>query len=172
VEWYFGYRFPHNDLNCEDFRSRENWWKQSALATRFVSAYPLEEMQNRDELVSTEGAYCLAKPGELYLVYLPIGWRSARLEADLPGHEADLPGHEADLPGHEADLPSLTAEDQDVVGESDPSGSLEVAWFDPRNGGSLQEGSVTSISGEGPHDLGVPPSTPGMDWVAVVGRSL
>ncbi|MFO7934622.1 MAG: DUF5060 domain-containing protein [Bacteroidales bacterium] len=172
VEWYFGYRFPHNDLNCEDFRSRENWWKQSALATRFVSAYPLEGMQNRDELVSTEGAYCLAKPGELYLIYLPIGWQSARLEADLSNLEADRPGLEADPSRLEADRPGLTGEDPDVAGERGPAGSLQVAWFDPRNGGSLQEGGVTSISGAGPHDLGAPPASSGMDWVAVVGRSL
>jgi hypothetical protein len=36
VEWYFGYRYPHNDLNLEDFRSRENWWKQSTIATQFM----------------------------------------------------------------------------------------------------------------------------------------
>ena len=73
VEWYFGYRFPHNDLNLEDFRSRENWWKQSALATRFISTFPLEEMVCRDELIDVPGAYCLAKDGEVYLVYLPSG---------------------------------------------------------------------------------------------------
>ena len=41
VEWYMGYRFPHNDLNCEDFRSRTNWWKQSTIATSFMRQFPL-----------------------------------------------------------------------------------------------------------------------------------
>jgi hypothetical protein len=26
VEWYFGYNFPHNDLQCEDWRSRDRLW--------------------------------------------------------------------------------------------------------------------------------------------------
>lgn len=141
VEWYFGYRFPHNDLNCEDFRSRENWWKQSTLATRFVAGFPLEEMECSDELINVEGAYCLANPGNLYLVYLPAGWQGARLN-EAPAVPVD------------EDLPI----------------SLDVAWFDPRNGGELQEGSVTSISGTGSRDLGIPPSNPDQDWVVVVSQ--
>jgi hypothetical protein len=82
VEWYFGYQFPHNDLNCEDFRSRENWWKQSTLATRFMNGFPLEEMSCLDDLVDVPGAYCLAREGELYLVYLPAGSAPARLSLE------------------------------------------------------------------------------------------
>jgi hypothetical protein len=82
VEWYFGYRFPHNDLVCEDFRSRENWWKQSTIATQFVNQFPLEEMTGMDELITVDGAYCLAKPGHVYLVYLPAGSQYARLKID------------------------------------------------------------------------------------------
>ena len=84
VEWYFGYRYAHNDLGLEDFRSREHWWRQSTLATEFINDFPLEEMSCRDELVSVEGAYCLAKEGELYLIYLPAGSKEAQLRADLP----------------------------------------------------------------------------------------
>jgi hypothetical protein len=79
VEWYFGYRFPHNDLGLEDFRSRTNWWKQSTFATQFLSQFPLEEMQSADELVGAEGAYCLNIPAELYVVYLPAGTGDTRL---------------------------------------------------------------------------------------------
>ena len=84
VEWYFGYRFAHNDLGLEDFRSRENWWKQSTLATRFMNLFPLEEMSCRDELINVPGAYCLAREGELYLLYLPSGSAAVRLKAELP----------------------------------------------------------------------------------------
>lgn len=79
VEWYFGYRYPHNDLNLEDFRSRDNWWKQSTIATQFMQQFPLEEMKCMDELIKAKGAYCLAKPGEVYVVYLPKGTRNPRL---------------------------------------------------------------------------------------------
>lgn len=72
TEWYFGYRYPHNDLMCEDFRSREFWWKQTRIATDFfLNNLPFAEMTAANELVSPEGAYCLAKPAEIYAVYLP-----------------------------------------------------------------------------------------------------
>src|SRR5690606_18848904 len=32
VEWYFGYRFAHNDLNCESWRSRERMWDLTRYA--------------------------------------------------------------------------------------------------------------------------------------------
>lgn len=72
AEWYFGYRYPNNDLNCEDFRSRELWWKQTKLATDFfLNNLPFAQMKPANELVSPANAYCLAKPGEVYAVYLP-----------------------------------------------------------------------------------------------------
>lgn len=83
VEWYFGYRYPHNDLICEDFRSRENWWKQSTIATQFMQQFPLEEMSSNNALVNIKGTFCLEKPGEIFLVYLPAGTKNAGLT--LPG---------------------------------------------------------------------------------------
>ncbi len=79
VEWYFGYRYPQNDLICEDFRSRDNWWKQSTIATRFILQFPLEEMSSNNALVKLKGAFCIEKPGEIYLVYLPAGTKDARI---------------------------------------------------------------------------------------------
>ena len=83
VEWYFGYLYAHNDLDLEDFRSRDLWWKQSTVATRFIQQFTLEEMSSQDELVDVPGAYCLASEGKLYLVFLPEGTSSARLKASL-----------------------------------------------------------------------------------------
>jgi hypothetical protein len=72
AEWYFGYRYPHNDLMCEDFRSRELWWKQTRFATDFfLNNLPLEEMNPANELLNIKDSYCLAKAGEIYVVYLP-----------------------------------------------------------------------------------------------------
>ncbi len=72
AEWYFGYRYPHNDLMCEDFRSRELWWKQTKIATDFLmNNLPLAEMKAANGLIEPAGAYCLAKPDEVYVVYLP-----------------------------------------------------------------------------------------------------
>ncbi len=79
VEYYFGYRLPENDLNCEDFRSREGAWRDAALARAFFRDHkvPFWEMRNADERVGNhrrgDGAYCLSKPGLAHVVYLPTG---------------------------------------------------------------------------------------------------
>ncbi|MDX2432409.1 MAG: DUF5060 domain-containing protein [Bacteroides sp.] len=131
VEWYFGYRFPHNDLVCEDFRSRENWWKQSTIATSFVKLFPLEEMRPMDHLVKAKDAYCLAKPGEIYIVYLPAGTKQSWLKIE-------------------------------------DEGSFTIKWLNPRDGGTLQDGSLTKVEGKGFMKLGAAPSDPEKDWVVVV----
>ncbi len=73
-EWYFGYRFAHNDLNCEDWRSRDEMWDQTRHALELFQGHlPFTRMHAADELTSTEGDYCFATPGEVYAVYLPGG---------------------------------------------------------------------------------------------------
>jgi hypothetical protein len=74
VEWYFGYRYPHSDLSCEDWRSREKLWEQTKVALDFFHKYlPFAEMKNADELTKDQYDYCLAKEGEIYAIYLPEG---------------------------------------------------------------------------------------------------
>ena len=79
VEYYFGYQLPQNDLLCEDFRSRDKSWNYCRIAIQFFekNKLPLDEMKNADELVGNNkhdnSAYCFAKSGEIYLVYLPNG---------------------------------------------------------------------------------------------------
>ncbi|MEO1253728.1 MAG: DUF5060 domain-containing protein, partial [Bacteroidota bacterium] len=51
---------------------------------------------------------------------------------------------------------------------SSQSGSFEVKWYDPRNGGALQDGSVTSLAGGSNASIGLPPSSSSDDWVALV----
>ena len=51
VEWYFGYKYAHNDLNCEDWRSRENVWNQTKYALDFFNKYlSFDKMQSADGL--------------------------------------------------------------------------------------------------------------------------
>lgn len=80
VEYYFGYSLPENDLLCEDFRSREKSWNACRVALEFFRDHeiPFWEMEPNDELVGNpEGKsgkpWCLAKEGEVYLVYAPRG---------------------------------------------------------------------------------------------------
>jgi hypothetical protein len=75
VEWYFGYKFAHMDINCEDFRSRDRMWDQTRHAIAFFRAHlPFWEMEPDNSLVTgAEGAYAFAKAGQVYAVYLPSG---------------------------------------------------------------------------------------------------
>jgi len=79
VEYYFGYKLPENDLTCEDFRSRDKSWDYCRIALDFFrnEKIPFAEMQSANVLIGNakdnNDKYCLAKPGELYLVYFPSG---------------------------------------------------------------------------------------------------
>ncbi len=48
------------------------------------------------------------------------------------------------------------------------SGNYQVAWYNPRNGGALQDGSVASVSGGSTTSIGLPPSDTTNDWVALI----
>ncbi len=93
VEYYFGYQLPENDLLLEDFRSREKSWDYCRIALEFFrdQKIPLGKMANADELVGNpahdNSVYCLAQPGELYLVYLPNG---GERNVDLSGASGEL----------------------------------------------------------------------------------
>ena len=74
VEWYFGYQYAHSDLNCEDWRSRDNMWNLTRYAIEFFQSYvPYWNMSSNDGLTSDSDDYCYANPGEAYLIYLPNG---------------------------------------------------------------------------------------------------
>lgn len=73
-EWYFGYAFPHADLDCEDWRSRANMWAQTFTATDFFQReLPFWEMEAADTLTPDASDYVLAKKGFVYAVYRPSG---------------------------------------------------------------------------------------------------
>ena len=72
VEWYFGYKHPHSDLTCQDYRTREKMWTQCRYALEFFrrQEIPFWDMKCEDELTSNQDDYVLCKSGEIYLVYL------------------------------------------------------------------------------------------------------
>lgn len=129
-EWYFGYKFPHNDLNLEDWHSRDHLWELTRYALEFFQEYlPFAEMRPQDELTAAANDYCFAKPGDVYAIYLPDGG-TTELKLETGNYTAD--------------------------------------WFNPRKGGPLQKGGVSSLTGPGVRSIGVPPSEPEKDWVALV----
>ncbi len=74
VEWYFGYNFPNNDLNCENWRTRDHMWDLTRYALDFFHDHlPYQKMSFHDELTSAPDDYCFACPGEVYAIYLPSG---------------------------------------------------------------------------------------------------
>jgi hypothetical protein len=88
VEYYFGYTLPANDLNCEDYRSRDKSWDYCRIALDFFrrEKVPFWDMKNADALVGNtandNSRYCFAQEGRVYVVYLPSGGTA---ELDLSG---------------------------------------------------------------------------------------
>jgi hypothetical protein len=58
----------------------EPTWTQLGGARAFMESLPFWQMTSHNELVSGD-AFCLAKPGQAYAVYLPVG---GRIVLDLP----------------------------------------------------------------------------------------
>lgn len=89
VEYYFGYQLPENDLVGEDFRSRDRSWDYCRIALDFFrdEKVPFAEMQNANSLIGnthdTNDKFCLAKEGDLYLIYLPEGTKGGTTDLDL-----------------------------------------------------------------------------------------
>lgn len=51
------------------------------------------------------------------------------------------------------------------------SGPFDVAWFNPRTGGQLQNTKVKKVKGGSVVELGNPPTNDGKDWLVVVSKS-
>lgn len=132
VEWYFGYQHPNNDLDCQDWRSRDILWDQTRHAMDFFHNHlPFTEMENMDELTADENDFVLAKAGDVYAVYQPA---KGSTSIDLSG----------------------------------ANGSYTVDWYDPRNGGDLQKGSIAEVEGNAKQELGDAPDNPEKDWVILL----
>ncbi|WP_349530830.1 DUF5060 domain-containing protein [Reichenbachiella sp. MALMAid0571] len=139
VEWYCGSEsnlpddiagVSNRDRTLENFTTREDMWVQTRIAREFFeNNIPLSEVSHSDHLVSK--GLCLAKPGEIYTVYLTEGGST------------------------ELDLGSSNS-------------TFSVKWFDPRKGGKLQNGTVTSITGPGQKSLGNPPFEKDKDWTILI----
>jgi Domain of unknown function (DUF5060)/Putative collagen-binding domain of a collagenase len=49
-------------------------------------------------------------------------------------------------------------------------GQFAVSWFDPRNGGPLKQGTVSTVKAGANAALGMPPDSPDEDWLVVLRR--
>ncbi|MFC1763536.1 DUF5060 domain-containing protein [Planctomycetota bacterium] len=73
VEAFFGYKFPHNDMDLEDWRTRDHMWDLMHYAWAFFQDIPFVKMHHADELTTNHDDYVFALPGEIYVIYLPYG---------------------------------------------------------------------------------------------------
>ncbi len=132
VEWFFGGKYHSNDVSAEDWRTRENLWKQTDIALNFFEDYlPYWKMGSCGEAMGRLDVYCLGIEGEIYAFYQP-GRGSQMLK--LP-----------------------------IIEEG-----YSVSWFDPKQGGELQKGSVDSLRGGTNQFVGSPPNRVTQDWVLLV----
>ncbi len=74
-EWYFGYGHPNMDIDCEDWRSRNNMWDQTRYALKFFknNHIPFWKMNDDNSYVTNASADAFVDPGNYYVVYLPDG---------------------------------------------------------------------------------------------------
>jgi hypothetical protein len=75
VEYYFGYQYPENDLNAEDWRSRDRAWDDVRHALSFFREHlPFWAMLPHDGLATGAEAYVLADTSAgVIALYLPQG---------------------------------------------------------------------------------------------------
>lgn len=131
VEWYFGYKYAHNDLNCEDWRSRDILWDQTNIALDFFQKHvPFTQMKSADGLTDNSHDYVFSENGATYVVYLP----------EVIETKLDLTGN---------------------------NNKFSIKWYNPRNGGELQKGSIKTIKGGDKVSIGFPPNND-KDWVALI----
>ena len=62
----------------------------------------------------------------------------------------------------------LKQSDPTTLDLSDAEGPFEVMWFNPREGGALQTGSIQAVGAGQKTDLGIPSGRLDQDWLAVV----
>ncbi|QDU39538.1 hypothetical protein Mal4_38830 [Maioricimonas rarisocia] len=53
---------------------------------------------------------------------------------------------------------------------SNADGTYKVAWFNPRSGGELTDGSVAEVAGGETVRIGTPPADTDQDWLAIIRR--
>ena len=130
VEWYFGYKFPHADLNMEDWRSRDSLWDDTRHALRFFQEYvPFDQMQHHDGLTWAAGDYVLARPGEVYALYLPNGGEPVLEMKDYPDVRFSVQWYNPRKGAHlmTGTVPEVTG-GSNAVPLGEPPGDVDEDW--------------------------------------------
>lgn len=74
TEWYMGLE----DLTVDDFRTREEMWKQTKIALDFFTKdVPFAKMQSDDTRIRSGKAWCYSLPEKHYVVYIYEGTKAS-----------------------------------------------------------------------------------------------
>ncbi|MEQ9221479.1 MAG: DUF5060 domain-containing protein [Cyclobacteriaceae bacterium] len=166
IEWYFGYSEQHNDLDAEDWRSRDALWDYTRYAMEFYknNKIPFWEMENANGLTRSEKDFVFADPGEVYVIYLPNGGAST---LDLQGNSGSYtvewynPRKGGALQqGRELIVPKTYSTEPRSVLSGMPNIKSPV----------VRRGKVVEVNGPGRVSLGIPPieAEERDDWVILV----
>ncbi|MEM6967105.1 MAG: DUF5060 domain-containing protein, partial [Bacteroidota bacterium] len=92
VEWYFGYKYDHSDLTCQDWRTRDKMWDQTRYAMNFFNDYiPFWEMKALNSILKKSTGHVFGKQGKVYVIYQPFADANALLQIpELEGKEVSV----------------------------------------------------------------------------------
>lgn len=166
VEWYFGYAEEQNDLNMEDWRSRDALWDYTRHAMDFYknNKIPFWEMENGNNLTRSEKDFVFTKNGEVYVIYLPTGGgASLNLQSNSGVYTVDWYN-----PRTGGSLQKGKPMKVEQTYSREPASVLSAVpnIKQPK----VQGGNVSEVSGPGWVNLGMPPQDVKEDWVILVRR--
>jgi hypothetical protein len=131
-EWIFAYNTwprqkgtPHQDTHCEDWRPWDHLWDLTFVATDFFHRHlPFAQMKGNDELVEPKGGvWCLAKPGEVYAVYV---WGGTEAKLDLAAGSYTVQWYDPHKGGSLTAGPTLTGPGKQALGK--PPADPDKDW--------------------------------------------
>lgn len=137
-EWYFGFIGPESDIHSETFKNRDRFWDYARYAKDFFYNFDLPFVD-------------MLNHNEL------IGNSANDIQKGFCFAQKGK--------AYVVYLPNGGTTNLNLSGQG---GQYNVKWFDPRNGGNLQSGSVQSISGGSNQSLGNAPNNSNKDWVIYI----
>ncbi len=175
-EGYAGQDSNGNDVNVSQYNIRhETLWGNLMAGGAGVEYYfgyrvpctdlTCEDWRSRDQMWDYN-----RYAHEFFTTYLPFSEMTNRNDLIGNSNNSDNDGYCFAKVG---DIYAVYLNDDERVSLdlTGVGGSYSVAWFNPRTGGALQTGSVSTISGGGERALGNPPDAtndPDEDWVVLI----
>ncbi|MDZ4846314.1 MAG: choice-of-anchor D domain-containing protein [Chitinophagales bacterium] len=143
LEWYFGYQdaYGFGDLQSEDFTMMEPAWDQTKIALDFFHTYlPFHEMEANNSLASATNGF---NTPQTFCFQKPGELYVVYVQSGINNVTVSL---------------NIAGTEQHTV-----------QWFNPRTGGTLQNGTVTNITAtNGVISLGKNPASDNNDWAVLV----